>query len=388
MKLIDRVVLKDLIGPFINGIFMFVLLVFTAGFLFQATSLLVQGVPLATVMQFIIYTLPRIITQTFPMAMLLATLMGFGRLSADKEAIATFAAGISFPRMARPVMLMGLVVSISAFLWNEFVVPPATTEAAKILRDTVVKRTSSDQPMSFPLTSDDKTTIERFIKIDHGYDPNQNMIRGVTILQFSKDPQHAGETEVEVHCEKAIVKGQTGLDWKYYNGYVKTAIWNRETGKLENVQVLNFDTLETLPQGAGVGKSFADIINLQRPDSDTRSFTDLQKEIRADHSNKNKKIDKDMLGKEVDLYGKIALPLASIIFGLVGAALGLNTKRGASRTVGFGMALFIVFVYWVFYRAMYVVGASGNLPPMFAAFAADIVGLAVGLALAYRQASK
>lgn len=95
-------------------------------------------------------------------------------------------------------------------------------------------------------------------------------------------------------------------------------------------------------------------------------------------------IDKETLGKEVDLYGKIALPLASVIFGLVGAALGISTQRGASRTVGFGMALFIVFIYWVFYRAMFVVGAGGNLPPMFAAFAADIVGLAVGLVLAYR----
>lgn len=379
MKLIDRVVLKDLIGPFINGIFMFVLLVFTAGFLFQATTLLVQGVPFPVVMKFILFTLPRIITQTFPMAMLLATLMGFGRLSADKEAIATFAAGISFPRMACPVMLMGLVVSLGAFLWNEYVVPPATTEATKILRDTVAKKTSSDQPMSFPLTSDDKSTIERFIKIDHGFDPNVNTVKGVTILQFSKDPQHAGETEVEVHCEKAIVKGQTGLDWKYYNGYVKTSVWNKKTGLLENVQVLDFETLTTSPKGPSIGKSFAEIINLQRPDSDTRSFTDLQKEIRADHANKNKTIDKDMRGKEVDLYGKIALPLASIIFGLVGSSLGLSTKRGASRTVGFGMALFIVFIYWVFYRAMYVVGANGNLPPMLAAFAADLVGLAAGL---------
>ena len=95
-------------------------------------------------------------------------------------------------------------------------------------------------------------------------------------------------------------------------------------------------------------------------------------------------IDKETLGKEVDLYGKIALPLASIIFGIVGAALGINTSRGASRTVGFGMALSIVFAYWVFYRAMWVAGASGSVPPMLAAFLADIVGLTLGLILALR----
>ena len=387
MKLIDKLVLKDLIGPFLNGIFMFMLLVFTAGFLFQATTLLVQGVPFVTVMKFILYVLPSIVTQTFPMAMLLGALLGFGRLSADKEAIAIFAAGISFPRIARSVLVMGLLVSIFAFLWNDLVVPPASTAAAALRRNAILGRAKSDLPMSFPMVSDeDKTTIERFIKIDHGFDAHTNTVRGVTILQFSKDPAHLGQIEIEVYCDHAIVNGQTGMDWKYYQGYVKIPFWDKTTGKLESVEVQDFDTLEALPKGATIGKSFSEIINLQRVDSDTKSFRELRDEIRAENRKTHRMhgIDKETLGKEVDLYGKIALPLASIIFGLVGAALGISTQRGASRTVGFGMALFIVFIYWVFYRAMFVVGAGGNLPPMFAAFAADIVGLTVGLVLAYR----
>ena len=37
------------------------------------------------------------------------------------------------------------------------------------------------------------------------------------------------------------------------------------------------------------------------------------------------------VAKEVDLYGKIALPMASLVFGIVGAALGLNTQRGGGK---------------------------------------------------------
>ena len=384
MKLIDKVVLKDLIGPFINGMFMFMLLVFTAGFLFQATTLLVQGVPFALVMKFIVYVLPSIVTQTFPMAMLLASLMAFGRLSGDREAVAIFAAGISFPRMVRSVLLMGLVVSGCAFLWNEYVVPPASTAAMNLKREAMTGLAKSDKPLSFTMTGDDKVTIERFIKIDHGYNEPTRTVRGVTIIQFSKDPAHAGEVEVEVHCERATVKGQTGLDWKYYNGYIQTPIYDKKTGKLEAQQILDFDTFEALPNGATIGKSFNEIINTQRVESDTKSFRELRNEIRADYRKSNNVVDKETMGKEVDLYGKIALPLASVIFGLVGASLGISTQRGASRTVGFGMALFIVFVYWVFYRAMWVAGQSGSLSPILAAFTADIVGLAVGLALAYR----
>ena len=89
-------------------------------------------------------------------------------------------------------------------------------------------------------------------------------------------------------------------------------------------------------------------------------------------------------GKEVNLYGKIALPLAAMIFGLLGAALGCNTQRGGSKTVGFGMAVFIVFLYYVFYRSMWVVGQNGGLPPMLASFLADIVGFTIAVVLAVR----
>ena len=381
MKLIDKVILKDLVGPFINGMFMFILLVFTAGFLFQATTLLVQGVPLVTVMKFILYILPSIVTQTFPMAMLLASLMAFGRLSSDREAVALFAAGISFPRMVRAVIGMGIVVSGAAFLWNELVVPPATTAATKLQREAVEKLTQSDKQISIPLMSADNKVIEGFLKIDRGFDARTHTVRGVTLTRYSLEAAHKGETEVEVHCDHAVANGQQGLDWTYYQGYLKITEWDKNTGLLESVHILDFEELHTLPRGATMGKSISEIINSQRSNSDTRSFRDLREEIRSDYKKQHLA---EARGKEVDLYGKIALPLASIVFGLVGAALGISTQRGASRTVGFGMALFIVFVYWVFYRAMWVAGQSGSVSPMLAAFLADIVGLAVGLALAVR----
>ena len=69
---------------------------------------------------------------------------------------------------------------------------------------------------------------------------------------------------------------------------------------------------------------------------------------------------------------------------MVGAALGLTTKRGGGKTVGFGLAIFIVFLYWVFYHSMFVVGKNGGLPPMLASFLADIVGALVAVVLAFR----
>ena len=114
-------------------------------------------------------------------------------------------------------------------------------------------------------------------------------------------------------------------------------------------------------------------------DTNRLNFQQLRDEINADRAR-----GEEARGKEVDLYGKIALPIASLIFGVIGAALGLNTQRGAGKAVGFGMAIFIVFLYWIFYHSMFVVGKNGGLPPILASFLADIVGAIAGLILAAR----
>lgn len=146
----------------------------------------------------------------------------------------------------------------------------------------------------------------------------------------------------------------------------------------------NFKTLKVLPDNASIGKSFNEVMNAQVNDANRLSFNQLRLEIERDRA--EGRIE-EARGEEVDLYGKIALPLASVIFGVVGAALGLNTQRGGSRTVGFGMAIFIVFLYWVFYHAMFVIGKSGGLPPMLASFSADMVGAVVGIWLTLRAST-
>jgi len=381
MKLIDKLVFKDLIGPFLFGLMTFMILVFTAGFLFQATDMLVKGIPLILVLKFILYALPSIVTQTFPMAMLLAALMGLGRLSSDREAVAIFAAGVSFPRAARAVLLMGVVVSGIAYLWNETVVPPATTAMWNLKQDAMSQIGKSDRPLSYSVMGKDGMTVEEFVKIDRGYDAPTHTIRGVTILKFGTTGAHRGQTLAEIYCDHAVVADQRGLNWTYYDPTVTVKVWDAKTGLQEPNNPIHTDVLQTLPNGATVGKTFNEVVNSEVTDSNRKSFRQLRADIIVDRA---KGHDAEAMSKEVDLYGKLALPLASVIFGIVGAALGLNTQRGGSKAVGFGMAIFIVFLYWVFYHAMFVAGSKGALPPMLASFAADIVGALVGIVLAVR----
>ena len=379
MRLIDKLVLKEIIGPFINGLMMFMMLLFAAAYLFPATELLVKGVPLLTVLHLTILSLPTVVTQTFPMAMLLGGLMAFGRLSNDREAVAIFAAGISFPRAIRAIWIAGTVVSVVAFFWNDIVVPPAMRQYWDVRQKALKKMLRSEQSLNYSIGSPDGSMQAENITANGGFDAATRTLRRVTIVKYTAAEPNRGAPELLVYCDRAEAHDDRGLQWKYYDGYFVTTSIDAKTGKIEDSIRNDFKELATLPHGATIGKAFDEVLNVDVNDPNRLNFSQLRDEINADRAR-----GEASRGKEVDLYGKIALPLASLIFGVIGAALGLNTQRGAGKAVGFGMAIFIVFLYWIFYHSMFVVGKNGGLPPILASFLADIVGAIAGLILAAR----
>ena len=391
LPLIDRLVMKELIAPFFTGMFMFLSLVFAAGALFRAADWLVQGIPVLFVVKLVALTLPSLITQTFPMAMLLAGLLGFGRLSSDREAVAIFAAGISFQRAARMAFIMGAVVSVAAFLWNDLVVPPSSAAYYETYGEVFKHLSKSDKPIYLPFERDDGKGLKMRVDIMGGYDARLKILKNVTIITYNQKPGHIGEPEIVVHCKVAEAGSASVIDWRYYDAEVITWTRDEKTGLVEKAAPANFEVVHASAIVPSINKGFEELIKPDVNDPDRKRFKDLKKEIeklKLEAKTKTGADKKEFLertrGMEVDLYGKIALPLASFIFGVVGAALGLNTKRGASKTVGFGMAIFIVFLYWVFYHSMFVVGKNGGLSPMLASFLADIVGGIVGVILAFR----
>ena len=84
------------------------------------------------VAQLVALYLPALLVKTFSMAMLLAGLLGFGRLSSDSEIVAMKAGGASVPRIIRPVVLASLGVSVVMFWFNDAVVPRAARTAVTL----------------------------------------------------------------------------------------------------------------------------------------------------------------------------------------------------------------------------------------------------------------
>jgi lipopolysaccharide export system permease protein len=367
LKLVDRLVWRDLLGPLLNSVFMFLMLLFTSAYLFKLTDLLVKGASFGLVAKVGLYSLPSLLTQTLPMGLLLGTLLAFGRISGDSEHIALHASGVSFFRMVRPVMVLGLLVGLAAIAWNEKVVPPAMREFYRLSQNAVENVMATDKALYYTVKRKGSDEVDEFVNIHGGYDTKSRSLRKVTILKMSDNPKRLGQPEVCIYAERVVARDPRGADWTFYDCRVTYLDPERNRKRWVETHVAE---LTTLPGKARLGRDFRGIMQAEVSDNRQMTFVELRDKINRERAQGSL----NTLGDEFDLWSKISLPLASLIFGLVAAPLGLRPQRG-SRTMGFGIAVGIIFLYWVVHNWMFQVAKGGGLAPILAAFAADILGL-------------
>ena len=105
LRLLDRYVLSELLYPFIFGIASFSSIFIASSMLYRITQYMTKyGASWDSVAWLFFYSLPEVINYTFPMSMLLASLMAFGKLSGSSEIIAMKSGGISYYRIVAPVL--------------------------------------------------------------------------------------------------------------------------------------------------------------------------------------------------------------------------------------------------------------------------------------------
>jgi lipopolysaccharide export system permease protein len=378
MKMVDRLIWRELLGPVLNSIFMFLILLFTSTLLNRLTDLMVRGASLGLVAKIALLSLPQLITQTLPMGLLLGTILAMSRLSGDSENIALHACGISFYRIVRPVAWMGFLIGVTAIVWNETVVPPTTREFYNLSQNVVEAIQTTVKHLRYDVKRKNSDAVDEVVIIDGGYDRKSHALLKVTIFKMSSDPRREGQPEFCVYAEKAVFYDPQAKDATFYDCYVQDL---RPDPNRKYWPISHFDVAQpqTLPKDVSLGKDFTGIMQQDITDNRRMTFQQLRDKIKEERAN----MDAAWMGDEFDLWSKISVPLASLIFALVAAPLGIRPQRG-SKTMGFGIAIVIIFLYWVVHNWMFQVSKGGNLPPMLAAFTADIFGLIAGVILVSR----
>ena len=108
-KILDRYLVREIALPFAIALVVLTFVLMIPPIVQRAESLIARGVEFSTVATALMLLAPSQLSLTIPMAVLLGILVGFGRVSADREFMTMQACGVSLMRLLRPVALVALV---------------------------------------------------------------------------------------------------------------------------------------------------------------------------------------------------------------------------------------------------------------------------------------
>jgi lipopolysaccharide export system permease protein len=367
VRLLDRLVIKELLGPWVFGVGMFSSLLMAATFLGRLTGWIVQGVPVALIIQMFGLLLPAILVKTFSMAVLLAALLGFGRLSSDSEVVALRAAGASIPRIVAPVVAFSAAIAVVTLLFNESIVPAATRRTVE-LTETIIrtKDTKTAMPVARTIVEDGKLQLAI---IARNTNTLTQALEGVTLVSYGADGK-----EQFVILAKEIK----------FSGLQKWRILGGATLLTPDGLTVSRITGEAWPdQVATIQESFTDLLKERDDDFDTQSMAELLGNIRR-HQRLRDRTPEQIANYEYGYYNKMSVPLAAIVFGALGAVLGIRNHRTGTAS-GFALAVGIIFGYVTLANFMNVWAQGGVLPAWMASFAPVTIGAICSVTLIIRR---
>ena len=304
-----------------------------------------HGAGITLLTKLTIYLSAAFLPVVMPISFLVATLVGFGRLSADSEIVACKAAGISLLRMYVPIAFLSAIVAAMVFYLTYFYIPWGNREFKK----TIVKLGNTKVVSNLREGTFTEGFFDLLVYADK-VDVDQNKMRGVFIFDerdnknpmavLSKDGQVISlKTESELGSA-AILKLNDGsihrsdiarnyyekIDFKEYRLMLKV-----EEGRVDEIKYAKtLDADELISQ-------------MKKYEGDYQRYQEYA----------------------IEFWKRIALAIAPLLFGVLGVGLGVVRMRSVKSNAIF-VAFLVVIVYW----GLNIMGASlaekGTISPFLA----------------------
>jgi len=291
-KKLDKLILKAFVGPFIATFFI-TLFVFMMQILWKYIDDLVgKGLDMLTLTKFLIYASATLVTLAMPIAILLSSIMTFGKLGENFELVAIKSSGISLLRFMRPLFFITILLSGVAFLFANYIAPVANLKFAVIYHDIYEKSPAFDLK--------DGVFYNGFrgfaIKVDKK-DKDRSTLHKVLIYEQSNGVQD--NTIISESGKMAVSADKKFLEFRLENGnrYEENGTFNSTQNEFINLGFKEYTKLFDLSQ-----------LNLQKT-SDSLFMNNIRMKTMRQIN-----VDLDSLKKVPDsLYGRNKTLLASYV---------------------------------------------------------------------------
>jgi lipopolysaccharide export system permease protein len=393
-----------------------------------ADRLVGKGLDLWVIIKLISFNLAWMVVLVVPMATLVATLMAFGAMSQNNEVTIIKASGTSLYKMMIAPLFASVVVGYLLFLFNNDVLPDANHQAKVLMQDISNQRpTLSLEPGVFSQEVSNYAILVRHLK------QNSNELSDVTIydytspgkinvvtaekgnIYFSKDQakllmdlkngeiHESNVAQTELYRKLIFQKHRIAMDAKQFS-FQQSAPGGPRGERELSVQSMKYivDSLTLEKQNyinsldiesgrylyAGKSLDYPPSIKIPTNNVELVYIRAIEKiktarNIIISSKQRVEYMQSEINKYQVEIYKKYALPAACLIFVLIGAPLGVMTKKG-----GFGVAasisLFFFLIYWAFLIGGEKLAERNFFAPFWGMWSANILLGISGIILTYR----
>ena len=362
IRILDRYVVREIVLPFFLALVVFTFVLEIPPILQQAESLISKGVAWTVVLRVLLTLLPQALSLTIPISVLLGILMGFARLSSDREFVAMQACGVSLLRLARPVILIALV-GTAATAYEVIVALPDANQTFREIALGLVKEQAETQVKP-------RVFFEQFP--DHVIYVQDVLTAGGWRDVFVSDTTKADQTTVYFAKEGRIQVDRENrrVFLQLISGTSHTTFGSKpeahDGGSFEMTTIrLDPDVIFKPPPARGAPEM---------------TFAELDRVIAEAAAKGGGAVSERFMRSY-----KIALPLTCPILALIGLALGA-TSRKDGKFASFVIGLGVIIVYYVLIYGTRSFAMGGRLNPSVAPWIPHLLMAVAGIALFAKRA--
>lgn len=426
MKILYRYILREHIAPFFLAFFIITFLLIIDYVPRIIDTVIDKNIGLGVVVELIGLNLAWMLALSVPMSVLVATMMAFGRLSSDFEIIAIKATGINVLRILMPLIIFAGLLSYGMIQFNDKILPDLNRRARLLYGDISAMRPTLVFKSGVFIT-DIPGYLVLIDKIDH----TTSLVSGVRI------------TETKVPSKPRIVVADHGYLKMTDNGRnMQFTLYDGEIHSLDLMEPDNYRKVDFDNQVINISGTGSELV---RSESELRTDREMgisemrenvDKAIVAIQPNRDhidevlsKKYDY-LFGKDfkynfskdtasdslayalvrsdamvlrqhiersreqiqtqtrfankylVEIYKKYSIPTAALIFVIVGAPLGMMSRR-SGMGVAIAMSILLFVIYWAFLIGGEDLADRGVVSPFVAMWGANIFLGSLGIYLIY-----
>ena len=419
-KILPAYLLREHIGPFFLALFTINLLLLLNIVYRELGKFLGKGISFTVILEFLFLNMAWIIALSVPMAVLSATIMAFGRISADNEITAIKASGISLLRIVLPILILSAILAYALIWFNNNVLPDFNHKARLLAMDIARKKPTinlesgiiySDIPNYSILVEkvEDRDSVS-FVNDITIYDEKQsNVIKTVIAergeIRFQEDfglvviTLFDGELhEVNVSEPETFKKSQFAMHviripmseviLRRSQSEYRT---DREKSAAALMRVVESNDKKLIERTEKLNKKIRDHVSKysgkiarQKPlfENVLMEHQQLRRHIRADLDRMNS-LRRSRNIYLVEWHKKYSIPVICIVFVLIGAPLGtLVRERGWA--VGAGLSIGFFLLYWAFLIGGENLADRQFISPFLAMWGPNIIVGCAGFYLVYR----